>query len=263
MIVGCNGQKLDLQNDLDGRRLLKFTKWQQFPVYFTSILHYFSCIMPLEAVQCTWIENEKSQAGTVTDLLSENYSSAAVEKKKTIPRRKRENFMRKKSHIALSVFLVSELRLKELDFHRKAFYLGSIQPDLNPRMFSEPHQFDETWEKVQKLILQIEAETRDGDYSRRAIWMQTGIVMHYLADYFTFPHNTCFDGSLRGHCMHESELKYLLRAYLCTSEARVAFERQKLRAGQIHTAEQLCTYIEMTHDAYMRESYHSVLNDCR
>ncbi|MCD8337287.1 MAG: zinc dependent phospholipase C family protein [Lachnospiraceae bacterium] len=171
--------------------------------------------------------------------------------------------MRKKSHIALSAFLVDGLRLRELDIHRKAFYFGSIQPDLNPRMFSEPHQFDETWEKVQDLILQIEAETRDEAYNRRAVWTQVGVVMHYLADYFTFPHNTCFDGSLSGHCMHESELKYLLRAYLCTSEAKMAFERQRLRAGQIRTSEQLFTYIEKTHEAYMRASYHSVLDDCR
>ncbi|MCC8103786.1 MAG: zinc dependent phospholipase C family protein [Clostridiales bacterium] len=171
--------------------------------------------------------------------------------------------MRKKSHIALSVFLVSELRLKELDLYRKAFYFDSIQPDLNPKMFSAPHQFDETWEKIRELILQIEAETRDENYNRRVIWTQIGVVLHYLADYFTFPHNTCFDGSLRGHCMHESELKYLLRAYLCTSEARASFEKQRLWAGQIRTPEQLFTYIEKTHEAYMKETYHSVLDDCR
>lgn len=171
--------------------------------------------------------------------------------------------MRKKSHIALAVFLVAELRLAELDLYRKAFYFGSIQPDLNPKMFSEPHQFDDSWEKVRELILQIEAETCDEAYSRRAIWTQTGVVLHYLADYFTFPHNTCYHGSLRGHCMYESELKYLLRAYLCTSESRASFETQRLAAEQIRTSEQLFTYIENAHEAYMKEPYHSVLGDCR
>ncbi len=171
--------------------------------------------------------------------------------------------MRKKSHLALAVFLNAGTRLEEMDRYRKEFYFGSIQPDLNPRMFSEPHEFDESWERVKKLILQIVSEVKEEDYSRHAVWTQVGVVNHYLADYFTFPHNTCYKGNLRGHCQYENELKYLMRAYLYTAEARGVFDAQQLPAQQISVPEQLFSYVERKHQVYMRQESHSALNDCR
>ncbi|MCC8051434.1 MAG: zinc dependent phospholipase C family protein [Clostridiales bacterium] len=171
--------------------------------------------------------------------------------------------MRKKSHIALAVFLNAGTRLEEMDRYRKEFYFGSIQPDLNPRMFSEPHEFDESWERIKKLICQIVSEVKEKEYSRYAVWTQAGVVIHYLADYFTFPHNTCYEGSLKGHCKHENELKYLMRAYLYTAEAKDVFETQELRARQIRTPEQLFSYVERMHQVYMSQKDHSALNDCR
>ncbi|MCD7885039.1 MAG: zinc dependent phospholipase C family protein [Lachnospiraceae bacterium] len=171
--------------------------------------------------------------------------------------------MRKKSHLALSAYLAEELRIKELDIHKKSFYFGSIQPDLNPKMFAEPHEYNMTWDKLKMLILRIEAEAKEEGIDNCTVWMHMGIVMHYLADYFTFPHNTCFEDGVKGHCRHESELKYLLRAYLCTSEAHEMFEKQKLLAVQIHSSQQLFYYIEQMHRAYMLDKNHSALSDCR
>ena len=49
--------------------------------------------------------------------------------------------MRKKSHISLAGYLVREMNLEEFDRHKKAFYLGSILPDLTPKMITSPHEF--------------------------------------------------------------------------------------------------------------------------
>ncbi|MCD7736406.1 MAG: zinc dependent phospholipase C family protein [Lachnospiraceae bacterium] len=170
--------------------------------------------------------------------------------------------MRKKSHIALSIYLAAGLHFEELDRYRKAFYLGSVLPDLNPKMLAVPHEFDTSWDKIQALILQIESDAKDGDYNGQAMWVRIGMVLHYLADYFTFPHNTCFTGSLKGHCMHESEMKYLLRAYLCTAQAGAVLHQQRIRAEKISTVQELFAYIENAHQDYMREQKHSVINDC-
>ncbi|MCD7818004.1 MAG: zinc dependent phospholipase C family protein [Lachnospiraceae bacterium] len=170
--------------------------------------------------------------------------------------------MRKKSHIALSEYLAEEMHLEDLNIHRKAFCFGSILPDLNPKMLADPHEFNTSWDKVKSLILQIEADAKSDDYNSRVMWRHIGVVLHYLADYFTYPHNSSFEGSLKEHCLHESELKYLLRAYLCTPEAAKVFDRQRLCARRIHTAQQLFDYIERIHDSYMSQSDHSVLSDC-
>ncbi|MCD7746625.1 MAG: zinc dependent phospholipase C family protein [Lachnospiraceae bacterium] len=171
--------------------------------------------------------------------------------------------MRKKSHIALASYLRTQLGSEELNRSWKAFYFGSIQPDLNPKMVSEPHEFNTSWEKIKDRICQIEAEANDDDTSRGAVWTHIGIVMHYLADYFTFPHNTCYPGSLKDHCLYENRMKYLMRAYLCTEEARAVFEEQRVRSLRIQTTEQLFAKIEQMHRDYMSQMEHSELNDCR
>ena len=37
--------------------------------------------------------------------------------------------------------------------------------------------------------------------------IRLGVQLHYLADYFTYPHNECFEGSMRDHHDYE-ELLY-------------------------------------------------------
>ncbi|MCD8015099.1 MAG: zinc dependent phospholipase C family protein [Lachnospiraceae bacterium] len=171
--------------------------------------------------------------------------------------------MRKKSHIALASCLLTWLGNEELDRYWKAFYFGSIQPDLNPKMFAEPHEFDASWDKIRDRIRQIEAEANEEETSRRVVWTHIGIVLHYLADYFTFPHNTCYPGSLKDHCLYENRMKYLMRAYLCTEEAQTVFEEQRGCSSGIRTAEQLFACIEQMHRSYMHQAGHSELDDCR
>lgn len=170
--------------------------------------------------------------------------------------------MRKKSHLALSAFLAAKLHTEELNRYGKAFCLGSILPDLNPKMLSEPHEFDGSWNKIRELILKIESDAVNGDSDSRALWVRVGIVLHYLADYFTFPHNSCYDGNLKDHCLYESRMKYLLRAYLSTSEAGTVFQNQMRRVETLCTAEALFSYIEQAHQTYMMQPKHAVLNDC-
>lgn len=170
--------------------------------------------------------------------------------------------MRKKSHVALALYLAEKLQLKELNRHKKAFAFGSILPDLNPGFVAEPHEFDTTWHKIKAQILEIEAAADCGIYRERMLWMRIGIVLHYLADYFTFPHNTCFQGNLKDHCVHESLQKYLLRAYLLTSESDAVFETQRESGKAICSSQELFAYIEETHEAYMRMQVHSPMNDC-
>ena len=41
-----------------------------------------------------------------------------------------------------------------------------------------------------------------------------GQIFHYIADYFTFPHNSNYSGSLKDHCIYEKYLKFRLRSYI-------------------------------------------------
>lgn len=170
--------------------------------------------------------------------------------------------MRKKSHISLAGYLVRELGLEELAKHKKAFYLGSILPDLTPKMITSPHEFETSYEGLQESLHSLVAEAGEGEYKERVLWRKIGVVMHYLADYFTFPHNTTYDGNLKDHCLYERDMKYQMREYVRTQEAARIFRFQRHRENRITDIGELFGYIEETHRKYLSKE-HSVADDCR
>ena len=170
--------------------------------------------------------------------------------------------MRKKSHISLAGYLVRSLGMEELEKHKKAFYFGSIMPDLNPKMLAVPHEFDATFESLKALFFRILKEITDDGENERILWRRVGVAMHYLADYFTYPHDAAFKGSLKDHCMYESEMKYYLRVLVHMPEAQAILEDARGVADEIGSLNELFEYIEKMHQKYGRV-VHSVSADCR
>lgn len=170
--------------------------------------------------------------------------------------------MRKKSHISLAGYLVRNLGLEELKKHKKAFYFGSIMPDLNPKMLAVPHEYDKTFKPLKELLAQTLAETAEDGENERIFWRRAGVVMHYLADYFTYPHNASFAGSIKDHCMYESNMKYCMRVLVYMPESQTIFEDARDAADEISSLRELFAYIERTHRDYTRHE-HSVESDCR
>ena len=165
--------------------------------------------------------------------------------------------MRKKSHISLAKFLVENMQTPSMHKHWKAFYLGSILPDCKPSFLTQRHEFEGTFEMVRE---QIYALSTDADLictNTRAYMRQLGEVVHYLADYFTFPHNESYDGNLKDHCSYENDLKFRLREYVASREAA----RERLRACRLETAEEIARFIQEAHAEYVSRK-RSVEEDC-
>jgi hypothetical protein len=155
--------------------------------------------------------------------------------------------VRKKSHISLAKYLIATMDVQELSHYRKAFILGNILPDCKPSFITRKHEFDGTFEEVKERIKDL---TEDCDvYSRnkRVYWRNLGQITHYLADYFTFPHNSNYDGSLKDHCSYEQELKLLLKEYIISGKA--AMDREEL--VEIQSVEDLFRFIERKHTEYL------------
>lgn len=171
--------------------------------------------------------------------------------------------MRKKSHISLAGCLVRGLELEELRQHRKAFCLGSILPDLNPRMLTVPHEYDGTYGPLKDMVRQTlcDAAAR-GWESERVFWRRAGVIMHYLADYFTYPHNTSFAGNLRDHCAYENRMKHCMRVLVRMPKGREIFREGRQIAEGIGSCAELFAYISRSHRAYLRERRHTPESDC-
>lgn len=155
--------------------------------------------------------------------------------------------MRKKSHISLAKYLVETMDVQELSNHRKAFIIGNILPDCKPSFLTKKHEFAGTFEDVKKQIKNLTNDCNVYTRNERVYWRRLGEVIHYIADYFTFPHNKNYDGNLKDHCSYEQELKLMIREYIKSGNA--AKDRKSII--ELRSLDDLFGFIERKHQEYL------------
>lgn len=155
--------------------------------------------------------------------------------------------MRKKSHMSLSMYLVDSMDNELLENHKKAFIMGSILPDCKPSFVTTKHNIDETFDIVCRFIDELTVDTDGFKRISTAYCRKLGEVTHYLADYFTFPHNDIFDGNIREHCKYEKHLKKALKQYI--RSRHVAVNRQII--DSLTTPQDLIDYVIKIHNQYL------------
>ncbi len=156
--------------------------------------------------------------------------------------------MRKKSHISLAKYLMNNLNVQDLHDHKKAFYIGSILPDIKPSFLTKRHTIDETFDilmdEIKKITIDYDINKGINSYYARHL----GVITHYLSDYCTFPHNSIFTGTLSEHCYYEKELKHSLREFVLSASA----QRERTEYKKSHTIEEIGHFILKTHREYLR-----------
>ncbi len=158
--------------------------------------------------------------------------------------------MRKKSHITLAKYLVKESRDKDLKKHKYAFYLGSVLPDIKPSFIYRRHEMTGTFPQWQKRIWDL-AKLKDEEMHKSSskYYRHLGEVSHYLADYFTFPHNGKFTGGFREHCSYEEDLKKKLRQHILSGKAA----SRKKKYIEFAAPEALFDFVKKTHQDYLAQ----------
>ena len=155
--------------------------------------------------------------------------------------------MRKKSHLSLAVYLIDNMDSSLLINHRKAFLLGSILPDCRPSFVTTKHNMEETFDMVSDFISQLTVDSHDYKRISTAYVRKLGEVTHYVADYFTYPHNKIYPGNLKDHCSYEEQLKRSLKNYIMSRNMEAG---EKVQAD-FSDAEALYEYILERHKQYL------------
>ncbi len=155
--------------------------------------------------------------------------------------------MRKKSHISLAKGIIHGLNLEDRITHRYTFYLGSIWPDCIPSFLVKRHCIDDTFELFTKKMEKFVNKYKIKKDMSLASTLRMGVITHYIADYFTFPHNTHYDGNLKEHCIYEEALKHRMRSFIKDVRSETPDNRFKpmLELGEISD------YIKNKHSQYM------------
>ncbi len=169
-----------------------------------------------------------------------------------------ETIMRKKSHISLARHIVATTDDAELKKHRFLFYIGSVLPDIKPSFLYKRHEMTSTFPAISKHIERLSEGEKVLKHKNRKYYLDLGQISHYLADYFTFPHNRTYPGSLKDHCSYEEKLKLNLREYIKSGRAA----KQQIKKEKFENAKELCDFIQRAHDDYLAHK-HDVEDDIR
>lgn len=175
--------------------------------------------------------------------------------------------MRKKSHISLAKHIINISDLPSFDKHKKAFYVGSILPDCKPSFITKRHEIHETFERVERGIEKLTQGYTSVEELSTMYFTKLGEVVHYIADYFTLPHNKEYPGTMAQHCVYEGELKHKLRAYIRQlNETDMKRWKQNLKLEDLErfqSVADICEFLKEEHRNYIRRGTHSVEEDCK
>ncbi|MGN0204501.1 MAG: zinc dependent phospholipase C family protein [Coprococcus sp.] len=164
--------------------------------------------------------------------------------------------MRKKSHLSLAGYIVDVID-KDMIAHPLAFRFGSLEPDLVPTFITTKHRIDLTFYKLEKKIKKVLEEYDSSKGLTIGLSKDLGVITHYLADYFTFPHNIEYPGTMTEHIHYEAELKVNFMLFIeHVKEAQIHFQNVVL-----NSAEEICNFIRKCHDEYIH-AVKSIQNDC-
>lgn len=149
--------------------------------------------------------------------------------------------MNTKDHYILAKEISGSLKNFGGKLKRLAFIAGCIAPDMNPFTYIKGHRFNDRCQSL-KMILK----------SGKISVYNTGVIIHYIGDCFTFTHNSGFKGSLNEHIEYENHLHTFINR---------DFRRF---AGKIHIPENISLpeLFQKLHDEYLRNKS-SCENDCR
>ena len=175
--------------------------------------------------------------------------------------------MRKKSHISLAKHIVNISDLQNFDKHKKAFYVGSILPDCKPSFLTQRHEITGTINLVEKQMHKLtDGYNHVGELSTM-YFTKLGEVLHYVADYFTYPHNKEYPGSMKDHCVYEGQLKHRLRAYIKNINGKdIAKWKAQLKLqdmSRFNSVADIMDFVKEQHKHYIRRGTHNVEEDCK
>lgn len=154
--------------------------------------------------------------------------------------------MNKFGHISVT----KSLSLDVKGAKRFCLLLGSILPDVLFHTYIVGHKWETTFEKSCRRLMHLENWGGQSWFS----YLRLGYVLHYIEDYFTYPHNSNYKDSMKEHIKYESNMAAYIKEL---GDAPV--EADEL----VMSVVQLRAWLRKLHNEYMEEAEHSVELDYR
>lgn len=167
--------------------------------------------------------------------------------------------MRKKSHISLSRGVIKGLGEENIIKHRYTFYIGSIVPDCIPSFIVRRHNMEETFDVFVKHMEKFANKLNKKPKIGFGQSIRMGMILHYIADYFTLPHNSHYEGGFKDHCVYEGQQLKCMRSFV----EKYRSDGLVLEAPKaLEDVRQIVEYVKARHEEYVR-LHRGVKDDCR
>lgn len=123
--------------------------------------------------------------------------------------------------------------------------LGSILPDILVYTYLRGHTWEDRSPQVFKKIRKYEGKSQHFFF----FFLKYGCLLHYIEDFFTWTHNSSYEGTIREHVNYE----YRLYDYMVSREGQPGIDGDlNLSAHMpVQTAEQLISRVNDLHETYM------------
>lgn len=108
------------------------------------------------------------------------------------------------SHLAIGRLIYSQLLQNGYKLDYRRFVYGNVKPDISKMIRYQPHNINASLGFIldeMSSLTQYDYTDNSKDFSFRL-----GIICHYLTDFFTFAHNSSFEGSFRDHMLYEMSI---------------------------------------------------------
>ncbi|MGN1480340.1 zinc dependent phospholipase C family protein [Porcipelethomonas sp.] len=113
--------------------------------------------------------------------------------------------METKDHLALAKLIISKNKFIDKSYKKAAFETGCISPDINLLTYAKGHTYSGTIDYVKKTVSGLSEKLHTA-----SDFFELGRAVHFIGDYFTFPHSPNFKGTLKEHVEYEAVLhKYI------------------------------------------------------
>ncbi|MFU0825799.1 zinc dependent phospholipase C family protein [Clostridium sp.] len=157
------------------------------------------------------------------------------------------------SHFSIAKALYkSFLESLNIELDLKSFVYGCIKPDFAPSLIKISHYKNKSFDTICNRISLLEREPfPKTKKDLKKFSMELGIVAHYLADYFCYPHNNKKYNFTPIHFIYENRLAYVLRKIDIEelSYTFLVFAEDSF----INTTEDLINFINRKHMDYLNK----------
>lgn len=147
--------------------------------------------------------------------------------------------MNKNGHI----FITKSVTVELLPKYKFWIKLGSIAPDLLFHTYLRGHTWETTFDRNS---IHMERLWEHGHMNRWSCF-KLGYLLHYVEDYFTYPHSKAFPGMLLAHVIYERDLTAYLQ---CEKTSFDCINGMDMRSASV---DMLFMYLQVLHDDYLRQ----------